>query len=415
MLGKEYFKKRLIDIYDYSILPYKSGTGIFLWDGDEYSVRWEVIVAITGELILVISIPQLSTFSSDKFKHRGSLKGETDDGLWKIIAADVFVYNSQFAFDNKTSIHLICGATTVDIKRNAAYGEPSHIIGHLLNFDFLGLEVSQKERGWARDKFTVVAYDRDIVFRNSAHKVDIKEQVDSKRIDRAVLSTVNIPLKKGEKQDLIEDYLRKISWFLSLLNINLIVSPVVEYWDDGILVQVHYRNLKTLPYRYLPIINNEHIDSGLRLIFEECYTNFLELDERLNLTIIIKHLSSMHNADYMEHKLAILIMAYEYLLYNYLLEQGYSAKELEDLNIQQRLGRLNKIMRFIPKELQEDTFRNEVRNPLFHAGLIPNLGSDERRELFFKYYNLLIQIILRLLGYTGSYISPIGFKPVGLS
>ncbi len=414
VLSEDYFKKRLIDIYDYSILPYKSGTGVFLWDGDEYYVRWGIVVSVTGEPILVISIPRLSKYSPDQHNHRGCLNGESDDGLWKIIAAGVIVYESRFVFDNKANLHLICGAASVDIKRNAAYSEPSHIIGYLLNFDFSGLEVSQKAKGWVRDKFTVIAHDRNIVFRNSSHKMDIKKQVRSKRIDRAVFSTVNIPLKKGEKVDLIEDYLRKISCFLSLLNVNLIMSPVVEHWADDKLVGVKYYNYKTLPYRYLPLIDNDYIDSGLRLIFEECYTSFLELNEKLNLTLIIKHLSSMHNADYMEHKLAILIMAYEYLLYNYLLEQGYSAKELEDLNMQRRLGRLNKIMRFNPKKLQEDTFRNEVRNPLFHMGLIPNLTSDERRELFSKYYDLLIQILLRLLDYTGSYISPINYKPVSL-
>jgi hypothetical protein len=106
-----------------------------------------------------------------------------------------------------------------------------------------------------------------------------------------------------------------------------------------------------------------------------------------------------------------MLMAYEYLLFEYLLSQGLSQEEIKETNVLHKLKMANKFLRFIPSNMTNDTLRESVRNPLFHQGDIPSLTLEKKIEIFKSYYDLMIRIILRILNYSGEYMSVITHSP----
>ncbi|MEH2125835.1 hypothetical protein [Nostoc sp.] len=71
----------------------------------------------------------------------------------------------------------------------------------------------------------------------------------------------------------------------------------------------------------------------------------------------------------------------------------------------------NSYLRFIPSEMTKDTLRESIRNPLFHQGEIPDFDIYDQIDVFNKYYDLLIKIILKVLDYTGKYVSLLTHEP----
>ena len=232
MLGIEYFEKRLVDIYEYSLMKYTCGTGKLTIGPIDDDVNWEAVISVTGELILVLSASDvLAVDSSIMRDERGSFYGNTLDGEWTVSATNVFITNMNFQFGDCVSTRLTCAVDDFSMTRkDAGDFSVSHIEGCLSNFNFMGLEATAKRNGWTRDRFTVSVCDKDVVFRESLGKKEILGHVRSKRIDRAILSTVVIPVNDGETEETVEDQLDRLSWFLSLPNVNVIMSPVINYW-----------------------------------------------------------------------------------------------------------------------------------------------------------------------------------------
>lgn len=55
--------------------------------------------------------------------------------------------------------------------------------------------------------------------------------------------------------------------------------------------------------------------------------------------------------------------------------------------------------------MMNDNLRNNIRNPLFHQGEIPDLPIQDKIKLFKDYYGLLMRIVLRILRCDGEYRS----------
>ena len=176
------------------------------------------------------------------------------------------------------------------------------------------------------------------------------------------------------------------------------------------LVGVHFRDLISSPYHSNGFIDNKTIHGGLVQYFNECYASFDALDREINLRMLVSSLQGMYEGKYLEHKIAGLLIAYEYFLTKYLVKLGHRIEEVKHLSIQDKLRRLNSHMRFIPSRLLGDTLRKDVRNALFHTWEIPLIPFEQKLEIYNEYFDLLIQIILRSLGYTGKYISPANYK-----
>jgi hypothetical protein len=55
MVGKEYFERRIGDIYHLSPIAYMSGEGDLRDQTESIKVQWELNVSITGEYLLVLT------------------------------------------------------------------------------------------------------------------------------------------------------------------------------------------------------------------------------------------------------------------------------------------------------------------------------------------------------------------------
>lgn len=106
-----------------------------------------------------------------------------------------------------------------------------------------------------------------------------------------------------------------------------------------------------------------------------------------------------------------MLMAYEYLLTKYLINQNSLRQDQVSKSVQDKLSLLNNHLRFIPSQMMDDTLRGAVRNPLFHQGEIALMNLNDKIDIFKKYYDLLIRIVLRILGYTGKYMSVVTHSP----
>jgi hypothetical protein len=116
----------------------------------------------------------------------------------------------------------------------------------------------------------------------------------------------------------------------------------------------------------------------------------------------------MQSQKHIEFKIAALILAYEFFSTTYLTYQGKPPPQ--ESNVEQKLNQLNFYLRFIPRAMLDDTLRTNIRNPLFHQGAIAGADTDTLWEWYSRYYDLLVQIMFVVLGYTGQYISPHGYK-----
>ncbi len=146
------------------------------------------------------------------------------------------------------------------------------------------------------------------------------------------------------------------------------------------------------------------ISQGIPNAFDEIYQNYKAYQREICIDIIIIFIAEINQTKHINLKLAIMLMAYEYLLLKYLISKGLARDKIGD-NIQQKLNQVNSYLRFIPSEMTKNTLRESIRNPLFHQGEIPDFDIYEKIDIFNKYYDLLIKIILKILGYTGKYVS----------
>lgn len=407
MLGEQYFKHRFIDVYEYSIMDYKSGRGKLSLGGKTFQVGWEVLIPVSGEIIMVISSDDVfSLFFFAINNDSGELTGTTEDGEWIINAKEIMITSVSSKLDT-SSTTLTCSVNYFNCKKVNNDFKKNHLVGYMSNFDFTGVQISERDGKYVKDSLSVRLHDRECVFRQLEHRKDILERIKSKRIDRAILSTLTFSILNTEKNEDTNQFIEYISWFLSLVNVKATLVPIITYYNDqNELIELEYRNLISSPYHSNVIIDNHRCLGGLVKYFDECYGNFVSLYNELGLNVFINSILGMYEGKFLEHKIAGLILSYEFLLTKYLVKAGDDYDRIKVWSIQDKLRSLNRYMRFIPARLLADTFRQDVRNALFHTGEISTLSYDEKIDIFFEYYDLLIQIILRILNYRGKYITP---------
>ena len=388
MLGQNYFANRLGDIYEYSIIKYKCGKGT---SNNSTQYCWELCVDVSGNIIFVLhsEVDFLPLFNS-KIQ---SFSGKSNDEMWNINCTDIHIFKQTEEIFKNCS--LFCMPRSVVLTRKMqTTNTPNKARAYLSNFDFSPLD---DQRG-----FFVQINCKDIYFQLLENSKEIIKLIEIRRINNAILSTIDIPINNDENINEIESEIESISWFLSFLNMNLNFTPIIEYYLDNQIIEYSIKNelKKDLKNNY--IIDNFKIDQGISKAFIECYYNYKTLQSKIEINYLIAILVEIHQQIYIDLKISMMLIAYEYLLTKYLLDQGRQITDMGDL--QQKLQQLNNIMRFIPKILMDDALRISVRNPLFHQGEIPLLSSNEKIDFFQKYYDLLIRIILRILEYTGDYM-----------
>ena len=409
MYGEQYYKDRLIDIYEFSPISYLFGNGELQRPDSNIEMYWELVVSITGEIIL--NLFSNGIFYSNLFDDSNlDFNGITNDGSWSISISSIHVSKICSPIKNDLHTSISCIPQQICLVKIQDACELDKLEGLINNFDFIGSEVSKNGDLYELNQIRVNLKNKEVLFRtNDSHKA-IKQQISLNRIDRALLSTVSIPINSYDEINHIEDLMFSICQLLSLLNINSCYCPVLKYWSNGQIVKIKIQNTISSPYHKNVIIDNINIKDGILHFFNKFYEKFYELNESLNLTIFIHNVLGMYEGKFLENKLAGLLTSYEYILTKYLVYAGENQDTVVNLSIQDKLRKVNKYLKFIPSKRLGDEIRENMRNPLFHTGEIAILSSDEKIELFRQYYDLLIQIILKIIGYSGKYISPIDFN-----
>ena len=404
MLGQNYFEKRLGDIYQYSRIPYISGKG--RTNQSEYF--WELCVDSCGNIIFI-----LSSFDSlqklDDTPKIAHVSGVSEDDVWNLNCTNVHILAREVEVSKEQV--LFCLPSSIVLTRKEQLSSRITLAkAYFSNFDFFRVDC---ERG-----FFANIGDKKLCFQTLETHKKLVDLIDIDRIPNALLSQVSIPVDKDESISTIEDEARSISWFLSLLNLDATFIPIIEYYSDSEIIQYSLEDTVKNSFCRSYIIDNVRIDGGIPKAFESCYESYKNWQAKIDINTLIGFLVEINQQKYIDLKLAVMIMAYENLLLKYLLNQGLTQDQIQEPtkkqigeNIQQKLRQINTFLRFIPSDLMDDTLRDSVRNPLFHQGEIPLLTISDKRALFKRYYDLLIRIILRILGYTGQYMSIVTHSP----
>ena len=412
MVGKEYFERRIGDIYHLSPIAYMSGEGNLLDRAESIEVQWELNVSITGEHLLVLTSEKVISpdrcVNSDGTPAQWSLTGTTAEGEFTIRAVGVTLSQSLFSSERIESTYF-SHFRQMDII--SAYPRPTTSLEAMArNLTFIGLETTIQDSLRSLDKFHVVVAGRQIYFYLSKQENELKNLLKIKRIDRALMSEIHIPLASGES---IEDgliILDILEWLVSFLTLNQVSAPLIRLVDGENFCGWRVRNILSYPYKAEEIIDNGYISGGIKTCIEAIYDKFRALEITLQLRRFIDMILEMHQQRKIDLKLAVLVMTYELFCTSFLTYKREPPPE--DSNIQQKMNRINYHLRFISKNFLDETLRGNIRNPLFHQGVIVGTGIEALWEWYTMYFDLLLQIVFIILGYSGSFISRVSHTPL---
>ncbi|NUU73969.1 hypothetical protein [Paenibacillus xylanilyticus] len=401
------FHNKLGDIYPHSLLRYLSGIGNLMNDSTSLPVSWEFCLDITGTSHFIL-------------KHRGrhyhnleehSFSGHCNELVgWSINIKKIWITST---ISEGLSEVLYCKTPEFIFEKREVEGiQPSKAIAHITNFDFLGLEKTETNGGFILDKFSVDLKRLALEFKLTENSNEIKKLIDTKRINHGVLSYITVVPYESHSLEEIKKEIGSITSFLSSVTLTTNYPQKIEYYDDNNdIVRFDVMDTTKLSFNNEAIIDNFLTWRGLKHLFESSYLKYRELEDSLKLNEFTNRIVDIQNQTFIDNKLAQLIMAYEFLISNYLVSHGLSRDNLEEMNIQKKMTSLNTQLRFIPRELLNDDLR-KVRNPLFHTGAIPFMEGNDLYNFYTEYNDLLMRIYLRIIGYDGEYISRKDYKPV---
>lgn len=241
------------------------------------------------------------------------------------------------------------------------------------------------------------------------HKA-IKEFLEIGRISKAVLSKIIVSSNQQITTEELNKEINQITLFLSSITLNTNYEQLINYFNNNDEI-VAIKLMDTIKMDFHPnvLVDNHIIRGGINYVFDKIYQEFNLLSEPLRLKSYVNRAIDMQQQRFIDNKLAHLIIAYESLLTDYLIYKGSTESEIGEMNIQQKLGRLNRELRFIPRELLGENLR-ELRNPLFHTGTIPLLNIADSLSIYSEYNNLLMKIFFRILSYDGNFLSRIDYQ-----
>lgn len=399
MLGQSYFAARLSDIYEYSIIPYLCGECTSN-EGNEYF--WELCVDVSGNILFVLHSKDASAFfhssegpfgDSDKIQR---IIGMSDDATWEIACTDIYALKCKGKLFREFTC--FCHPKEIVLQRQE-FNNSNFAKAYFSNFNFVRIE--------HRRKFNLKIDDKAYCFQMLENSDRLIELIETSRISNALLSTVRVPTSQTEA---IQSEIKSIGWFLSLLSLNSISAPVIEYLYENEVVKIVIEEVAKKPY-YRGYIIDDSIRESIPRAFSDSYQSYKTWQTKIDLNIVIKFLIGIIQQEFVEHKLALMLMAYDYLLLKFLLEQGLLLDKIGK-NIEQKLNQTNRYLQCIPEKMRDATLRDSVRNPLFHQGDLPMLTLDEQVDFLHSYYDLLIKIILKVLNYTGNHKTVIPYNPI---
>lgn len=413
MLGQLYFERRLGDIYDLSPIPYLAGVGELSDGTAPLEVQWELNVAVTGEPVLAISTK--TVIGPDRMAKGNRfvewrLVGQSVNGEFTASAEGVIL--SRMAFSSAEEYTTYFGHfRQMHLSRPGA-GSPTRIEALVRNLEFMGLEWGQYGTEKRLDRFHVNVAGRQVSFHHYAEHKRLKDLIGTDRLDRAILGEIHVPIGASEPIEAAMATLEMIEWFTAFLTMNRTFAPLVRLTDNEGLCGWRIMELGSDPFRRGDIVDNYLIPCGMKVALETAFPSFLKLDPKLDLRRFIDMMLVMRNQKQPEFMLAGLLLSYEFFTTKFLTDQGKPPPQ--ESNVQQKLNQLNSYLRFIPKAMLDDTLRKDIRNPLFHQGAIVGADMATLWDWYTSYFDLLIQVVFVVLGYSGNYISPVNHQPTAV-
>lgn len=418
MVGINFFKERIGDIFSFSLIKYICGNGQ-LSNSMNINVTWEINLDITGKTLLVLtSCTDIPTEHSNHFL-KYTLRGHSNDSKWSIKVTNLIIFSSQHD-STKTLIRYICDFNKIELFVNDYNKLPfDSSVSYITNFNFNGINSSpvynKGKKGAKRDCFSCDIRRRHYLFKQNDNIDSVYKLIQNKRITTGILLRIVINTKKTDSINLIFKKINEICWLLSLLDLNTIFSPLTEILKDNLVIYKCISRPYLLNYHNLSIIDNFYIRDGVKSFIDNYFTEYVRLTKEVDLKMLINILLEMQQQSVIDIKFSQLLLGYELILTKYLLNIGeISTSDISSLNIETKSRKLNKHLRFIPKRMFDKNLRENVRNPLFHQGYIPLMGFRKKYNSFISHYELLIQILLRLFGYNGKYLSRLNYEPKSL-
>jgi len=409
MLGQQYFDSICPGYSELSLLPYLSGSGCIQWENHSYPVRWEISLPITGKLALVLTTnrpfdPQLQVQPTDSKNlqtlTQWNFQGISDDNFWNIECHDVTI--PRFKIECNASLFqcvLFCHTHEIVIKRNQPNKPVKYIVSHIWNL--------------SEGKFDFAIEDRHFSIAPHGNIKNILELLQYEILTTSIVSTMTTELLVGEStSDDALKVIEEIEWLLSLITLNTTFAPVQQFLSENKdIVSWKIRSRYSFPMHNAGFLRNQHVPRAIQSFILQCGSKYLALDNKIDLKMLTSMMTNTVNETSIEFKIAGIILCFEFFLSKLLLLYGdIDADKLETMNIQTKLGSLNRHLRFIGSDLRNDSIRSVYRNPLFHQGALPNLTLEQKIETYNKYMELLLQIFLVIVGYTGEFVSPNGWS-----
>lgn len=402
-MDENVFSKRLGDIYDYSPLKYMSGEAVISSETQAREVHWELCLDVSGETHLQIS------YSGIPLRMKNfSLTGETEDKQWFIESETVYIFNTNHNSEGLRNT-LYCKAPEINISKKQSNLEIQKAEVFITNFDFLGSEYTIVDNYHCLNKISVSLPNVELQLILSENHKAVKELLQIKRISKAILSKLIVSPNQQITIEELNKEINQITLFLSSMTLNTNCEQLINYFNGDELVAIKLIDTIKMDFHSNVLVDNHIIRGGINYSFDKIYQEFHMLSEPLRLKSYVNRIIDMQQQKFIDNKLGHLIIAYESLLTDYLIYKGATESEIYEMNIQQKLGRLNRELRFIPKSLLGENLR-ELRNPLFHTGAIPLLDIADSLNIYSEYNNLLMKIFLRILSYDGEFLSRIDYK-----
>ncbi|MBS3030293.1 MAG: hypothetical protein HCA25_25525 [Dolichospermum sp. DET50] len=286
MLGQNYFEKRLGDIYQYSRIAYKNGKGII----NDREYFWELCVDACGNIIFILSLYNSLQDSTNisKIKH---FSGVSDDDIWSLNCTDIHILAKEVEVSEKlVKLVLFClPSSIVLVRKDQLPSEITLAKAYFSNFNFSGVDC---ERG-----FFINVGSKKFCFQTLETNKELIKLIEIGRIPNALLSQVSIPVNKNDSISAIEDEANSISWFLSLLNLNLGFIPIIEYSSDSEILQYSLENTVKTSFCRRYIIDNFRINEGIPKAFESCYESYKNWQTKIDINSVIGFLVEINQQE----------------------------------------------------------------------------------------------------------------------
>lgn len=403
LMEENVFSKRLGDIYDYSPLKYMSGEAVISSETQAQDVHWELCLDVSGETHLQIS------YSGIPLRMKNfTLTGETEDKQWFVESKKVYIVTTNHNSEGLRNT-IYCKTPEINFSKKQCDLEIQKAEVFITNFDFLGSEYTIVDNHHCLNKIPVSLPNVDLQLILGENYKAVKELLQIRRISKAILSKMIVSSNQQITMEELNKEINQITLFLSSITLNTNYEQMINYFNDEELVAIKIIDTIKMDFHPNVLVDNHIIRGGINYAFDNIYQEFNMLSETLRLRSYVNRIIDMQQQRFIDNKLAHLIIAYESLLTDFLIYKGATEKEISEINIQQKLGKLNRELQFIPKDLLGENLR-ELRNPLFHTGTIPLLDITDSIDIYSEYNNLLMEIFLRILSYDGEFLSRIDYQ-----